>query len=398
MWTGNGCANCSTNEVWNSVSNKCECMSGTHFNGVQCIVCQGEMVFNSTSNTCACPSATVWNGTNCTTPCSSPLVYTNGQCLCPSGTPPVNNSCTSTNSTNCSAGQLWDGSKCVSISCSAGFIFNGSACIQYIQDCAVSTYWNGLTCVTFNINCPGGSVWNGTFCQAPPTCQEGTYLSGHKCLPFPLLCLPYYTWNGSHCLPVGSASACPATQLYNGSACLTVTCTSGRVWSSLYSQCICNATSFWNGLGCISCPVGQIYTKGGCNCPVGYFLVDNACFSLQEVYCSYMGYASWNGSHCVCNPGFTAVGTSCLCEGGLITNSQCDPCYKIPHSVLSATTLQCQCLPNFYLSFGQCKPYPNTPLNTACPPGTLNHSNVCVPCSSGCLSCTSQTVCIQCRP
>ena len=152
--------------------------------------------------------------------------------------------------------------------------------MQYVEACPINTYWNGLTCVTSSIQCPSGSAWNGTYCIPEPSCPVGTYLSGGKCLHFPQLCLPNYSWNGTQCLIVGSIK-CLDHQLFNGSVCINVTCSSGRVWSSQLNQCICNISSFWNGVSCISCPAGQVFEEGSCTCPTGYFLVDNLCYSLQ---------------------------------------------------------------------------------------------------------------------
>jgi hypothetical protein len=244
-------------------------------------------------------------------PCSSPLVYSNGQCVCPAGTSLSGGSCLADPS--CPSGQVWNGSLCKAIACAVGFFWNGSACLQYVQACALGTYWNGLTCVTSTIECPSGSTWNGTYCAALPSCAQGTYLSGGQCVFFPQLCLPNYSWNGTGCLAVGKAASCSSQQIFNGTACLSVNCSEGRTWSSLYKQCVCNDSSFWNGLGCVGCPSGQIFSGGSCTCPPGYFLVSGLCYSLQQVYCSFVNAASWNSTHCQCVSGFTAVGVSCIC-------------------------------------------------------------------------------------
>lgn len=220
-----------------------------------------------------------------------------------------------------------------------------------------------------------------------------------QCTSFPQLCLSNYVWNGSNCLLVGIVSSCTAMQYYNGSACVDASCSNGKVWNISLVQCICPFGTYWNGNTCISCPTGQIYTSNGCSCLTGYFLVDGTCYSLQQIYCQLVPNSQWDGVSCVCNPGFQAIGINCVCNG-LIVGSTCNPCFNLPNS--QYLNGSCQCLQGFYMLQGQCQIIPN-PTNkplVSCNPGTLPDAayKLCLPCSDGCLSCITQTVCIQCRP
>ena len=352
------------------------------------------MVFDSLNNKCACPANQLWNASSCVVPCTAPLVYNNQQCTCPINTTLSRNGSCSPSPT-CASTQTWNGTACAPISCSTGSFWNGSVCVQYSETCPLDTYWNGKSCATLDVNCPSGSVWNGSYCTAANNCPTGTYYKDGQCQYFPVICLPNYAWNGTGCLAVGLAASCLNLQVFNGTACVDVNCSQGRVWSATWNQCVCNASSFWNGLSCLDCPSGQIYVSGACACPDGYFMIQSTCYSLKEMYCSYVSNSQWNGTNCVCNPGFTVVGTTCVCYG-LLVGSVCNICYNIPNSV--AKNGVCVCQVGYYMYQGQCKAYSSNNTATGCQPGAILANGTCVPCSDGCLSCISQSVCVQCRP
>jgi hypothetical protein len=109
------------------------------------------------------------------------------------------------------------------------------------------------------------------------------------------------------------------------------------------------------------------------------------------------------------------VGVNCICYG-LVVNGTCNQCYSMAHS--QWVNGQCACVSGYYLLLGQCQPYSAsaatnitntsaiTPSNStgtttkiiSCQPGTILSKTICIPCSNGCLSCVSQTICTQCSP
>lgn len=228
-------------------------------------------------------------------------------------------------------------------------------------------------------------------------CPLGTYSNAGKCQYFPVICPANYQWNSNRCVALGAAANCLSQQIFNGTACVDVSCSSGKVWSSTWNQCVCNSSSFWNGFSCVSCPEGQVFSGGSCACPDGFFMVESACYGLKEMYCFYVTNSQWNGTSCLCNPGFTSVGTSCVCYG-LVVDNFCNICYNIQYSLYKDG--YCVCQTGYYMLQGQCKPFPsnNSNTNAPCQPGTVASNSICIPCSDGCLSCVSQTVCLQCRP
>ena len=162
-------------------------------------------------------------------------------------------------------------------------------------------------------SCPSGTSWTGTSCQSAGTCPNGTYLNGSSCIPISQLCPTGLVWQNGQCVPTGNT--CPSGTYNNRGTCTPFQpCTSGRIWNSTVSQCVCPSSSFWNGNICVQCLNGQVYeVNSGCNCPQGTFLKDNACVPIPVNQCASVPNSIWNGKSCVCNPGYSVIGMQCVC-------------------------------------------------------------------------------------
>lgn len=293
----------------------------------------------------------------------------------------VNNICV--NQPTCPPGTVWKGSNCVPITCPSGTYWNGTACVTSQCTCPTGTVWDGSKCVTNTTQCPAGTFWNGASCQA-----------------LQCLCPPNMNWVNNQC--VGSGTICPANTYFNGQSCQPYNpCTNGKVWSSQYVQCICPANTFWNGKICFSCGYGQNFDgNSGCSCPSGSVFNGNQCVLITINQCQNIQNAQWNISQCVCLSGFSFEGLNCVCKG-VLNNGFCDLCSSKPNSQWINNT--CQCNQGFYENQGQCmpsNPNPYPPSTSICNVATFfdNQQKRCLPCSDGCLSCTSCYSCTQCRP
>lgn len=67
-------------------------------------------------------------------------------CVCPEGQVQAGNICVVTNP--CPAGELWNGSQCVSTQCSGGQTWDGSQCV-----CPAGYSWNGVNCISVQMQC-----------------------------------------------------------------------------------------------------------------------------------------------------------------------------------------------------------------------------------------------------
>lgn len=174
------------------------------------------------------------------------------------------------------------------------------------------------------------------------------------------------------------------------------------IWNSTLVQCVCSSNSFWNGNTCIFCTGGMIYNPNGCQCPTGLFYNTTTftCVQSGQIFCQTVSYASWNGTNCVCYPGYTASNNQCICNG-LPMSNWCNLCYQKPNSVYSNGI--CMCISTYYEVNGSCVNIPtvNTTITTTslCNVGTYWDSQVkqCLTCSDGCLSCVDCYDCLQCE-
>ena len=164
-------------------------------------------------------------------------------------------------------------------------------------------------------------------------------------------------------------------------------------------KCMCSEGQIWNGQTCNSCPGGKIYMNGKCCCPIGQYWQNNGCTTPGGDQCGTIPNSNWDGTNCVCKPGFEVVGYQCVCNG-LDLGDQCDRCYNKPHSFYYNGI--CKCKTGYYEFNGQCvivppNPNPNPPAD--CNPCTFfePQEKRCVPCADGCLSCETTYECLTCR-
>lgn len=413
-WNGFSCIGCDSGRVWNSQTNACECPSGLNWNGNQCvgcapgqywngnrcISCTGGQIWCEASQSCVCQQGYQWNGTNCILPCPQGQISVDGICQCQTGYYLVNGVCQPQPS--CPSGSNWNGTSCVPISCPPGTYWNGSACVTQTNNCPAGTFWDGYCCSAITNQCPPGTSWSGSLCVTNTTqCPLGSYWSGSACVPIQGQCPVGLTWTNGQCQPSGGV--CPAGTYFSGQTCIPFTpCTGGRVWSSQLAQCVCPAGSFWNGNSCFTCGGGKVYEgNNGCFCPVGSFYDGSKCSPVTNPQCSSIVNSQWVGGQCICLEGYTAEGLACVCKG-IETDGSCDRCYQKPNSDWKFGT--CQCIEGYYESVGQClplQPNPNpAPVNPSCNVATFfdDQQKRCLPCSDGCLSCSSCYACTQCRP
>lgn len=175
----------------------------------------------------------------------------------------------------------------------------------------------------------------------------------------------------------------------------------GKIWNSTVSQCVCAQGTFWNGNICLQCSSGQSYQiNSGCFCPKGTFLNNGSCSPIQVNQCASVTNSIWDGKACVCNSGYSIIGVQCVCQGLAISSTYCDRCYSKPNSTWINGI--CQCNQGFSDIEGKCVvPAPNpTPSGGKCNVATYfdDQQKRCLPCSSGCLSCTSCYECTSCQP
>ena len=273
------------------------------------------------------------------------MIYLNGACSCPNNTSLYNGNCT--NILNCTNGTAFNGSSCVSI-CAVGYFFNGTSCTTYVPACPKGMYWNVISCVCPVENCPSGMMWNGTFCITNSIqCSAGYYYwNGTTCILTSQKCPFGLQWVNNLCIPTNGS--CPNGTYYNGFQCVSYqSCTNNMIWNTTLVQCICPSNSFWNGNTCVLCTGGMIYVDNQCSCPSGTFfnVSTSTCVQTGQSFCLTVSYANWNGTHCVCYPGYSVLNNQCICSGLQLTN-WCNLCYQKPNSVYANGL--CKCLDTYY--------------------------------------------------
>ena len=231
-------------------------------------------------------------------------------------------------------------------------------------------------------------------------CVEGEYLSAGTCLTCSNTCLTCLIYgagftdgNGTYCL------TCPSTKLLSGTTCVgscpagsyanvnlvclscmanCLTCNSSdtcsacqTAYSLMSNQCLtaCPASyvSYINPVSsqaaCLGCPANCISCSSAAtplclNCVSGYYLYSGSCVGDCSSVSLYVSY----GGSCA----------ACECETCSVYSYACTAC------LAPKNLLQGQCL-------------------STCPSGYYPASNICQPCASNCLSCTSASTCQYCQ-
>lgn len=203
---------------------------------------------------CTCPSSTQWDGATCVQTCSNGKVLLNGLCVCPQGQFLQNGVCITT--PTCDTGFSWDGTQCSPISCASGTSYaNSCKCCQTpVYNCPAGTFWNGLQCVIVTNICPDGMTWSNFACVSSNTtiCTGNTYYYNGECLSISSKCPTGLNWVDNACVPI--TNTCPSGSYFSTGKCIPYqNCTSGKVWNTTLSQCVCSSNSFFNGLTCVQC-------------------------------------------------------------------------------------------------------------------------------------------------
>lgn len=162
--------------------------------------------------------------------------------------------------------------------------------------------------------CPAGMVWENYCCKSSSSkCTGNSYEFNGTCVELSTKCPSGLNWNASAgCLP--TSNSCPTGSYYNGVKCIPYqSCDKGKVWDDKTSQCICPDNAFFNGVECIKCALGQLYANGGCFCPEGTFFDGVQCATRTVDRCIGISNSNWNGTHCVCFPGYTSANNQCFC-------------------------------------------------------------------------------------
>lgn len=248
---------------------------------------------------------------------------------------------------------IWNGqsNRCEQIQCQPGTYWDGEKCYcpatGQSTSCPFGTYWNGFFCASYADACPQGTQWTGDYCQTvEKKCQAGMYWTGSACAVIPSQCPNLLIWNDSQGKCIPTSNICPSGTYHNGLTCIPYNlCKNSQIWSNSLAQCVCPDISFWNGVSCITCSGGRLYSNTGCYCPAGTFFDGNTCLKIAVTDCSAIPYSIVNGPTCDCIQGFDKVNGSCVCNGILVGNNQCDKCTQRPNS--KWTGYVCQCLDGY---------------------------------------------------
>lgn len=239
--------------------------------------------------------------------------------------------------------------------------------------CSNHQVWNGSACV-----CSQGYIFVGGFCR--PSCGANAYVNSGNCQCISNIgCIPVQTCPLNQIL-VDNACVCDqGYALISGVCQLVFTCPPGTLWNSATESCVCPSQSQFlkNGV-CVDCSANSLWNGTSCICLPGYYLIGSGCGQCGA-------NSAWNGKSCACNSGFVLVDSICtVCPA----NSSWDPlkgCVCNPgYFMLDRTCVGCSdnsvwngqscvCLPGFSLVNSGC---------TRCPPNTVSNGFACI-CISG---------------
>lgn len=164
----------------------------------------------------------------------------------------------------------------------------------------------------------------------------------------------------------------------NSSACSSCVTSNNR--TLLNGQCVC-ASRFYqfinsdNSISCVQCgPECQ-----ECSGP-------NTCLNCNPSDNRIFGYDSAGHQTCLCAPGYYSVSITGAC---VQTGCKADPfCQTCDLSRGISVCIQCLSSTNRILAIPS--------YACICADGFYQNNGVCVPCSSGCTTCSSATVCTSC--
>ena len=213
--------------------------------------------------------------------------------------------------------------------------------------------------------------------------------------------------NPDPCVACGAnCASCNAT---NTSQCLS--CNNGSGSSSGYFLATNACASQCSTANCMTCPTA-IGTCGQCN--GGYFTNGTLCSAASDSNCN-VSTGQYMGSCTSCNTGYVKTAQQCfVCSknGGTSYAATCSPPPQdASNNDINVSMVQIlTCLPGSWLTIVCNGPVtgcttlasPNICTPTGCSPGYFYNNatgtNVCVACSTGCLTCPNASYCSACNP
>jgi proprotein convertase subtilisin/kexin type 5 len=230
-------------------------------------------------------------------------------------------------------------------------------------------------------------------------CVEGEYLSSGVCSACDtncLTCLMYGSTsftigNGTYCL------TCATSKSLFGSSCVDA-CPSGYYSSvSVCELCMSNCLNCTASNSCSACQSGFSLYSNSClyTCPASTVSVTNAstlqasCLACPSNCLSCSSLAAPQCNNCL--NGFYLYNGGCL--------SNCSSVSLYVSYQMTCAVCQCLTCSTFAFNCTACaNPYNlyNSQCILSCPNGYYASSNICLPCTVNCLSCTSSSQCQYC--
>ncbi len=443
------CLNC-TDAAKYAFAGLCVCTEGAADSTGTCQAC------DSTCATCALP-ASPFACTSC--PLSS-MTLISGICFCPAGTAwdSATLSCESCDSSCLTCSRPGSASYCTS--CTVGAPLNGvcggtttctdgtapgdtgcEACDSSCKTCLAPADPNRCTGCCSGYTLIGGSCMLGhthtprcKMCSSKLMieingickCKQGyigdstdVSVSDTYCLPCDSSCQTCYAANNPN-----ACTSCTCGLFLTASG----TCSTSSGGSTNVTGCASDCKSCivaGDATECLSClATGATQLNGFCYCPSNFYSTGGACVSPCQAPCAEC-YIHDPYICTACSNGMVPLGGTCLCPNGtaLAVNGSCLACdiscatcanatspaacltctdtRIVPDNglcvcpglmVINSTTGICEC-PSGYTELDM------TCFISSCGPGTFYNGTDCVSCGmTGCLNCTSATVCNECQP
>lgn len=360
---GDICKNCTVDHCKNCPSDKLDI----------CNECQNDYVLNNNKCVNQCPNGTFTiDGKiclpcidNCRTcddnidckVCYSPFVNQDGTCVteCNKGYANVNGQCEEcTDSVRCNECNSTNLNEC--IACKEGFVLNNGICVNNC-DCSqfIEHTIKGDVCLPCKEHCKSCS--DSISCNR---CESPFLLQINECVEG---CKDGYVRVGAEC------------KKCSNSLCLVCTSEDQNI--------------------CVECKDGYVLKDNQCtdNCGLGYFVENKICKPCKDSNCLTCINP---GDVCTdCKDNLFVYDGKCVnvCPVGYAADSSdiCQKCLDDKCKICQSNNLgSCTDCLNGYLYAEICV--------TICPQGFYGENNVCLPCLTGCLECTSSSDCRQCKP
>lgn len=425
------------------------CPSGTYTNGNICSTCDSSCVTCEGAGSCtSCISEKVMFGALCLSACPAGYEDTDGVCTVIVPAEDCVTGCTSSLLNNGLCDQVcntftcnYDNQFCEpqSSECPAGEYFDGSACSDCLNPCLTCASetactacevsgTTGTTMYLYNTvcydACPAGTMANGIMCEACDSackecavttstcisCESGKYLYSGTCVSscptlttvaLSTVCEICNT-NCKTCVTtIDTCASCPTGYVLQGTVCKS-SCDGGYTLTTAYPstcQACTNSCATCSGetYTCTSCSSGHYLYSSQCvtSCPSKVTVISgNTCISCTSPCAECLTYST---SCTLCVSGYYLSGTSCVSSCptgyesilGVCTLLCSDGCTS---SDLIDTTCQLSCNT---LACNYDNGYCVTP--TVCDTYQYQDGSSCIDCTYPCNTCTSDTYCLSCK-